>query len=156
MKESRRDVVVGDLGLEYFAKWMSAGWTVASIEWVREADKREADQEEYKAEEMGLLSTPVAVPYGLRMAGGGAVEENPLEATVLLMILDQIVKEQRVQDIAAALNVLGYVTRAGHQWSASDVFNLLPRLIEVGPELMKSSAWQQKRAGMTSGSKTVN
>jgi hypothetical protein len=61
-------------------------------------------------------------------------------------MLEQIVREKRIQEIAAELNRNGYATRAGLPWSPTDVFNLLPRLIEVGPRLLKSAAWQQRRA----------
>ena len=71
--------------------------------------------------------------------------ESPAEAAVLLHILDQVVREKRVPEIARELNERGYSTRTGMPWRASDVFNLMPRLIDVGPSLLKSDAWRQRR-----------
>lgn len=140
MKQSIRDVVTGELSLEYFAKRFGEGWKVSSIEW-----SRESDGETVTAESTNLLGERETIPYGLRIAGGGVVQENPLEATVLLLILDQIVREKRIQEIANELNLQGYSTREGLPWGPTDVFNLMPRLIEAGPSLLKSAAWQQRR-----------
>lgn len=140
MKQSIRDVVTGELTLEYFVRRSAERWKVASIEWVRESG-------DYKtsAELPDLLTGFITVPYGLQVAEGGHLEENPLEAKVLLLILEQIVREKRIQEIAGQLNLQGYSTRGGKPWSATDVFNLMPRLIEAGPSLLKSAAWQQRR-----------
>ncbi|MBV9156466.1 MAG: recombinase family protein [Acidobacteriaceae bacterium] len=74
------------------------------------------------------------------------MEENPLEITVLMLILEKIVKEKRVTEIAHDLNLEGFRTRAGKTWSATAVFDLLPRLIDAGPRLLKSAEWQQRRS----------
>lgn len=141
MKQSIRDVVTGELTLDYFAKRAAAGWKIASIEWVQES---EDDKTATKISPVQTQSTQI--PYGLKVGEGGLrLEENPLETTVLLLILEQIVKEKRIQEIARELNLQGYSTRDGRDWSASDVFNLLPRLIEAGPALLKSAAWLQLR-----------
>jgi hypothetical protein len=118
---------------------------LSAVEWVRElpdsASQRESVQVSVRPEE---------IPYGLRVAQDGMnLERNPLEMTVLLLILDEIVKEKRITEIAADLNVNGYRTRQGSVWSASAVFELLPRLIEIGPTLLKSPEWRQRRAGAT-------
>ena len=85
-------------------------------------------------------------PYGSRISADGLnLERNPVETTVLLLILEQIVKEKRITEIAADLNVNGFKTRSGSPWSASAVFELLPRLIEMGPTLLKSPEWRERR-----------
>ena len=150
MKQHIRDLVTGELTLDYFVRRAAEGWKVASIEWVRE----EATDQPVASEPAAVLTATgqPPLPYGLQFASSGSrLEENPLEATVLLLILDQIVKEKRITDIANQLNVSGYRTREGTAWSAAAVFNLLPRLIEVGPAVLKSSAWEQRR---TAGSTT--
>lgn len=139
MKQSIRDLVTGELSLEYFAKRFGEGWKVASIEWFRETTGPSAP-----VESADLLNEH-ALPYGFQVTQDGIVQENPLEATVLLLILEQIIREKRIQEIAGELNQHGYSTREGTLWSATDVFNLLPRLIEAGPSLLKSAAWQQRR-----------
>ncbi|HWF48785.1 MAG TPA: hypothetical protein VG168_17390 [Bryobacteraceae bacterium] len=140
MKQSIRDVVTGELSLEYFAKRFAEGWKVFSIEWFRESGEAAVP-----TESASLLDERETIPYGLRITEDGAVQENPLEATVLLLILDQIVREKRIQEIATELNLQGYSTRDGMPWGPTDVFNLMPRLIEAGPSLLKSVAWQQRR-----------
>jgi Recombinase len=143
MEERIRDQVTGELTLDYFARRSAEGWKLASVEWVRQTEATEAP-----TGVRGVLQTPhpTAVPYGLQVAPqGGYLEENPLEAAVLLSILEQIVKEKRISEIAVELNHAGYRTREGASWTPTAVFNLLPRLIEAGPSLLKSSAWQEHR-----------
>ena len=142
MRQSIRDVIAGEVSLEYFTRRFSGGWKLVSIEWFRDAAEATTTPETASI-------PPDAIPYGLRITGG-ALEENPLETTVLLLILEQIVREKRIQEIAAELNRNGYATRAGLPWGPTDVFNLLPRLIEAGPGLLKSAAWQQRRAATPS------
>lgn len=142
MQQTIRDTVSGELTLEYFVNRSAEGWKVASIEWVRVAEPSLAPDEV-----SGLLREAAAVPYGLQVAEGRAqLEGNPFEATVLLLILEQIVKEKRVSEIAMQLNERGYRTRGGAHWTSTEVFNLLPRLIEAGSSMLKSAAWQERRA----------
>jgi hypothetical protein len=135
-----RDVITGDLSFEYLAKRFAEGWKVSSIEWSRDTGDLSDP-----IEPAHLLSEHTALPYGFRIAENGVVEENPLEATVLLIILEQIIREKRIQEIAIELNLQGYLTRAGTPWRATEVFELLPRIIEAGPSLLKSAAWRQRR-----------
>lgn len=134
-------MIAGELTLDYFMRRSAEGWKLASVEWVREV-------EETAPEPAKVLSAPVDVPYGLQVSKDGPyLEENPLEATVLMLILEQIVKEKRIGEIANQLNLGGYQTREGTSWSPTAVFNLLPRLIEAGPSVLKSAAWKERRAG---------
>jgi len=145
MEQFARDVIRGELTLEYFAKKIGEGWRVRSIDWSREV----SDAAQHSSESFSeLLSADAVVPFGLRLTEEKLLEENPLEATVLLLILEQIVREKRIQEIATELNTQGYTTRSGKQWSPSDVFNLLPRVIEVGPSLLRSGVWQERRRTM--------
>ena len=140
MKQSVRDFVSGEVSLEYFAKRFAEGWKMSSVEWFRESDEATVP-----SDSPHVLNERSSLPYGYRITDAGVVQENPLEATVLILILDQIVRERRIQEIATELNLQGYATRDGMPWSATDVFNLLPRLIEAGPSLLKSDAWRQRR-----------
>ncbi len=140
MEERIRDLVTGELTLDYFIRRSAEGWKVASVEWVREADARVGQAQVFAGGES------LAVPYGSQIAPDGQyLEENPLETTVLMLILQQIVKEKRISDIAVELNHAGHKTREGQAWNPTAVFNLLPRLIEAGPSLLKSAAWQENR-----------
>jgi hypothetical protein len=141
MKETIRDVVTGELTLDYFMRRSAEGWKLASVEWTRESETAQA-----VSALPHVLTGWGDVPYGLQVAQDGVhLEENSLETTVLLLILEQVVKEKRIHEIAWQLNMQGYSTRDGRSWSAGDVFNMLPRLIEAGPALLKSAVWQQRR-----------
>jgi hypothetical protein len=142
MLERSRDLIAGQLTLDYFMQKAAEGWTLSAVEWVRELPDSESESKPVQ-----VSVRPEEIPYGLRMAEDGMnLERNPLEMTVLLLILDEIVKEKRITEIAADLNVNGYRTRRGSSWSPSAVFELLPRLIEIGPTLLKSPEWQQRRS----------
>lgn len=143
MTERSRDLIAGQLTLDYFMQKATEGWKLAAVEWVREDSDSMAGSKGVQ-----VSVRPEEIPYGLRIADDGMnLERNPLELTVMLLILEEIVKERRVTEIAADLNVQGFKTRAGSAWSATAVFELLPRLIEMGPTLLKSAEWMALRAG---------
>lgn len=119
------------------------GWKLAAVEWVREFPDSTSDSTLIE-----ISVRPEEIPYGLRIADDGMnLERNPLEMTVMLLMLEEIVKEKRITEIASDLNIHGFKTRTGSAWSASAVFELLPRLIEMGPTLLKSPEWMERRAG---------
>ncbi len=140
MIQRSRDLVTEQLTLDYFVQRAAGGWKLSAVEWVREIDD-------------GIEAPPAAVfveneeiPYGLRISPDGfQLEPNPVERTVLLMILDRIVHEERITQIASELNSKGFRMRQDRQWTATAVFELLPRLIETGPGLLKSPEWQAIR-----------
>jgi hypothetical protein len=74
---------------------------------------------------------------------------------VLLTILELIVVEKGVSHIAAELNRRGYATRGGTAWTSSAVFNLLPRLIEAAPDILKSENWQAHRMRLKSSEQSA-
>ena len=141
--ERVRDVITGEVTLEYLGKRAASGWKIAAVEWAREG-QTPADS----AAPTRLASPHVetAVPYGLRFTTDNAcLEENPLETTVLLLILEQVIQEKRIAEIARALNEQGFKTREGRLWTSAAVFDLLPRLVEAGPALLKSQVWRDRR-----------
>lgn len=139
MVQRRRELVTGPVTLDYLVHRAAEGWKLAALEWVREV-------EDTLAPEPVVSLTAEDIPYGLRLSEDGLqLEQNPLERTVLLLILEKIVREKRITDIANELNSEGLTTRRGAPWSPSAVFDLLPRLIEAGPTLLKSAEWQNIR-----------
>jgi hypothetical protein len=129
-----RDQIESPLSLDYFQRRAAAGWTLKAIEWER--------TEEAAAAEPASLP----LPYGVAVVPETArLQQNPEEAEVLLTILELIVVEKGVSHIAAELNRRGYATRGGKPWTSSAVFNLLPRLIEAAPDILKSEEWQAQR-----------
>ncbi len=141
MTQRSRDLIAGQITLDYFVRKAAEGWTLAAVEWVREIEEAAV-----KAEPLDISAQTEEIPYGVQVSEDGRLEQNPLEMTVLLLILEKIVKEKRVTEIANELNREGFKTRRSTPWSATAVFDLLPRLIEVGPKLLKTSGWPERRA----------
>lgn len=140
MTQRSRDLVTGQLTLDYFIRKAAEGWTLSAVEWVREVG------DVIPAESFQISATSEELPYGVRLSEDGLrLEPNPLERTVLLLILDKIVQDKRITQIAAELNENGLRTRQATPWSPTAVFDLLPRLIEAGPAILKSDDWQQLR-----------
>jgi len=109
------------------------GWKLVAIEWEREVETGD-DQ---------LLAE---VPFGLRIAPEAQrLEQDPVEREVLLQLMELIVQEGSYAHIADEINRRGFRTRQGARWTAISVFETLPRLIEVGPQLFQSEEWQKRR-----------
>lgn len=143
MTQRSRDLVGGPLSLDYFMRRAADGWTLAAIEWAREVEAPEGTTE---APTFEIKLEPDEIPYGLRIGDDGLhLEPNPVETTVLLLILEKIVMEKRLSQIADDLNLRGFRTRRGTRWTSSTIFDVLPRLIEVGPKLLKSPDWRERR-----------
>jgi len=47
------------------------------------------------------------------------------------------------------LNEKGFRMRNGGPWNRVAVFNMMPRLIEVGPRLFSSEEWKRLRQGVS-------
>jgi hypothetical protein len=137
-----RDQIQNPVSLDYFQQRAAAGWTLKAIEWERADDVAAVPQPG------GSLPSP----YGLELVPETArLQQSPEEAEVLLTILELIVVEKGVSHIAAELNKRGYATRGGKPWTSTAVFNLLPRLIEAAPDILKSDDWQAHRAKLKAG-----
>ena len=109
------------------------GWRLAAIEWEREVETSETQ-------------LPSDVPFGLRIAPQTQrLEENPDEREILVQLMELLVQEGSYARIADEINRRGYRTREGKPWSPISVFEMLPRLIEVGPHLFRSSEWERRR-----------
>ena len=134
MVERVRQTWSGPISTDYLTKQAEFGWRLTGVEWEREitADKPAGYREE--------------VPYGLRVADDHQhLEENPAETRVLLSILEGIVADKRLSQVAKDLNDRGLRTRSGEQWSTGRIFELMPRLIEAGPKLLPSEEWIVRR-----------
>ncbi len=104
-----------------------------AVEWEREVES--ADDQ--------LLTE---VPFGLRISPGTqGLEQNPAEREILLQLMELIVQEGSYAHIADEINRRGLRTRQGEKWTPVSVFEMLPRLIEVGPQLFQSEDWQKRR-----------
>ena len=133
-QERLREVLGGPLDPGYVRQREAAGWRLAAVEWVRDSGE---DAEAAVGEE---------VPYGLRVGSDCVhLEEDAAEKQAMLLILEMIVQDMRLPQIAAELNSRGFRTRTGGDWTPVDVFNLLPRLIEAGPRIFSSEEWVVRR-----------
>jgi hypothetical protein len=133
--ERIREVVTGSVDLDYMKQKSEAGWKLVAMEWRREIP--------------GESEHPVIVeeiPYGLRVASDcSRLEEDPRERDVLVQMMELIVQDYSITLVASELNKRGLRTRSGGPWTPVSVFNMLPRLIEVGPNIFSSDDWEQRR-----------
>jgi len=108
---------------------MAAGWKLVALEWERRRD--EAVREQSAWEE--------AIPYGLQISGDcSRLVENPGETQVIVEALHMIVDDFPLSRVASQLNRQGYTMRDGRQWTMTALFDLLPRMIQVGPRIFSS------------------
>lgn len=134
--ERIREVVTGSVDLEYMKKKTEAGWKLVAMEWRREIAGNEK-QEAIIVEE---------IPYGLRVASDcSRLEEDPDERSVLIKMMELIVQDYSLSLVASELSKAGLRTRSGSPWTPVSVFNMLPRLIEVGPRIFSSDEWEARR-----------
>src|SRR5438874_2315284 len=130
--ERLRDVLSGSPTLEYLNQMSAFGWRLVALEWQRETDE-ETPENTPQMEE---------VPYGLQVADDGRhLRENAAETSILIAAVNMIVDDLPVSRVAEELNRLGYRTRSGAKWTASVVFELLPRMIEAGPKIFAKQEW---------------
>ncbi len=129
-----REVVWEPPSPHYLIEKARRGWTLVALEWEREMGADEARS-------LGFLCE---VPYGLRVATNSlTLEESPEERTVLSEMLALLVRDDvRFSQVAEALNRNGHRTRDGKAWTQSGVFEMLPRLVEVAPEILSAEEWE--------------
>lgn len=134
--ERIREVVTGAVDLDYVRQKTEAGWKLVAMEWRREIAGEQAKEAVFVEE----------IPYGLRVAADcSRLEEDPQERGVLVQMMELIVQDYSITLVATELNKRGLRTRAGGAWTPVSVFNMLPRLIEVGPNIFSSDDWEARR-----------
>jgi hypothetical protein len=132
-KERIRQEVPASFGPNEIAQRTQQGWRLVAVEWEREMPNVTTS----KADE---------VPFGLQIAEDAQhLEENPSEQEVLRLMMELTVQDGPYSAIAEELNRRGHRTRQGMPWTPVSVFQMLPRLIEVGPKIFASQQWQQRR-----------
>jgi hypothetical protein len=137
--ERVRQVVSGALGAAELKEQAEKGWKLVAVEWEREVETAETQ-------------LPGDVPFGLQIAPEAQrLEENPAEREILFLLMELIVQEGSYARIAEELNRRGFRTRRGAEWSQVSVFEMLPRLIEVGPRVFQSAEWQKRRQHFAEG-----
>ena len=132
--ERQRDTLDTPPDAAYFEARQQDGWRLAAIEWRRGED--EAGEESRRRQE---------VPYGLEVGEDcHYLVDNPDEMRAMTLMLDQIVADRPLSVVAEELDRRGFRRRDGSRWNQVAVFNLLPRLIEVAPEIYSTEEWASK------------
>ena len=131
--ERERQVLSSPLAEEEIARRQQEGWRMAAVEWERA---------------MPTSAAPAAepVPFGLQLSPETAtLETNPLEWQALVVMMEMTVQEGPYWSIAEELNRRGFRTRDGQPWTSISVFQMLPRLIELGPRIFGTEEWKKRR-----------
>jgi len=135
--ERIRDVISGPFSPEIMRQRTAAGWQLISIEWRRELPGDAPVSEGAFDED---------IPYGLRISDDcQRLEVEPREHQALVLMMELLVQDFPLSSVVSDLNEKGFRTRAGKPWSRISVFNMLPRLIEIGPSLFSSDEWEARR-----------
>jgi hypothetical protein len=137
-KERVRETMTALPTLEHLVERVEAGWKLAALEWERDVQSAPAP----------IPDAPVVheIPYGLRVADDcSGLVESLSERQIIITALDMIVDDRPLSEVAAELNRRGHTQRDGEAWTPTALFVLLPRMIEVGPQLFTSSDWTTRK-----------
>lgn len=135
--ERIRDMITAPLLEQIVQQRVTAGWQLVSLEWRRELPDSERPTEGAYPEE---------IPYGLRISDDcKRLEVDPGENQTLLQMMEMLVQDFSFSSIASDLNEKGFRTREGKRWNPVAIFNMIPRLIDVGPRLFSTEEWEARR-----------
>ncbi len=137
--ERFRQPLSGPLDFAALQQRLQEGWRIVAFEWERRTPQGESDQP--RSHE---------VPFGAQITRDStSLTENRVEIEVLFRMMELIVEEVPYTFVADELNRAGFRTRIGRRWNPVSVFEMLPRLIEVGPIIFFSEEWRRRRQGST-------
>jgi hypothetical protein len=122
--------------LEHLNERISAGWKLTALEWEREVGAGGFEPQEWTED----------IPYGLQVSDDcRQLVESPAELQIVVIALDMIVEDEPLSRVADELNRRGYKTRKNRPWTPAELFELLPRMIQMGPKLFSSAEWMTRR-----------
>ena len=131
-----REILASPLTGAYLESKADEGWKPVAVIWEREVPE--------DAPPLADIAQPV--PYGLKIAEDCvALEQDMQEREALLAMLEMIIQDKPLREIAEELNARGFRTRAKSKWTPGTVFDMLPRLIEVGPRVFSTAEWVVRR-----------
>jgi len=134
--ERMRDTVSEPFSSDMIRQRTAAGWQMVAIEWRRELPDGEAPTRGQFDED---------IPYGLRVSDDcKRLESDPKEREALMLMMEMITQDRSYAEIVMKLNEKGYRMRNGHIWNRVAVFQMVPRLIEVGPRFFSSEEWADR------------
>ena len=133
MREVEREPVSALPTAETLEKKRKEGWRIAAIEWEREGVREAAEGRR-------------PIPYGLRISTDCQhLEVDPVEKEVVATIIAMIAGDHPLSRIAAELNQRGSRTRSRSEWTQLRIFQMLPRVIELGPEILSQKEWSESK-----------
>jgi hypothetical protein len=131
-----REILSGPLTGSYLESKADEGWKPVAVIWEREVPD--------DAPPLADIAQPV--PYGLKIAEDcTALEQDVQEREALLVMLEMIIQDKPLSETADELNRRGFRTRLNSKWTPGSVFDMLPRLIEVGPRVFSTQEWAVRR-----------
>ena len=134
--ERVREILSAPLTPNYIEQKSREGWKAAVVVWERLVEGGEV--------EPANITEPV--PYGLKISEDCLqLEQDIQEKEALIVMLEMIIQEKPLTEIAESLNQRGFRTRYNTKWTPGTVFDMLPRLIEVGPRVFTSEEWVVRR-----------
>lgn len=141
-KERTHETVNGLPTLEFLTQRIQAGWRLVGLEWERDTPGSDAAAPAPAPSKAWVEE----IPYGLRVSDDcSRLEEAPAELEIITIALDMIVEDCPLSRVADELNARGYRMRDGGSWGPGALFKLLPRMIQVGPQLFTSNRWATRR-----------
>ena len=134
--ERIRQAASAKLTWDEIQRFQSQGWNLIALEWERNVP--EGATSEARAHE--------DPPFGLRVAmDSPTLEADRTENEALLAMMELLIQDGPYSSIAEELNRRGFRTREGLKWSPVSVFEMLPRLIDAGPQILSSENWQRRK-----------
>ena len=136
--ERMREATQGFISLQELQNRSAAGWKLVALEWERENPDGEAEE----------IIDPFGeeIPYGVQVSQDGRrLESNPDEYRVLAQMMELLIQDLPLSQVAIDLNRKGMRTRAGHLWTQISVFEMLPRLTDVSPRIITARDWEKRR-----------
>jgi hypothetical protein len=135
--ERMREVLAGPLTTAHIELKSGEGWKPVVVVWEREVEGAAQPQPANITEQ---------VPYGLKISEDCLqLEQDIHEKEALVVMLEMIIQDKPLTEIAESLNQRGFRTRYNTKWTPGTVFDMLPRLIEVGPRVFTSEEWVARR-----------
>jgi len=134
--ERMREVLASPLTASDLERRAGEGWSAVAVIWERKVAEDQAPPPR--------ITEPV--PYGLKISEDClSLEEDIHERDALLAMMEMIIQDKPLPEVAESLNQRGFRTRQRLKWTPGTVFDMLPRLIEVGPRVFTSEEWVVRR-----------
>jgi hypothetical protein len=139
--ERIRESLQGPLDAAYVKQREQAGWKLVVVEW-----ERAAASPAIAAPSAEAAANLQDTPFGFRVSGDCEhLEQNPAEMEFLLSMMELIIQDISLVKVAEELNRKGFRTRKGAEWGPVGIFNMLPRLIELTPQIFNNEEWIERR-----------